>query len=192
MCRYVLWNSCDLWPDCSYETLICEVCGKYVRAGEMQLVMCDEMSLQRRDIICCHQPFFCHIRHNLLPTHSFAHTNQSKSGFNVTLTWLCIWNKASLWWQTYIVIWSNIFKFKVAIWSAKQKITPNQLKSESKLEDIHILTRLPNIVFVWSHLTWPCSRLPSLMNNHHHHHNFGPPSLISNGSLSPEWSTPSP
>ena len=52
----------------------------------MQLVMCDEMSLRRRDIICCHQPFSRHIQHNLLPAHSFAHTNQFKSGFHVTLT----------------------------------------------------------------------------------------------------------
>ena len=28
--RYMLRNSCDLWCDEPYETLICEVCGKYV------------------------------------------------------------------------------------------------------------------------------------------------------------------
>ena len=29
--RYMLRNSCDLWCDEPYETLICEVCGKYVQ-----------------------------------------------------------------------------------------------------------------------------------------------------------------
>lgn len=115
-----------------------------------------------------------HILHDWLPSytsHCFVDTSEAKRDCKEPPTSNLSKEVPLKTRQTYIWWFKrDISSLKVAICiCARRQITPIRLQYKSKLEETYFLPRLPNIGFVWSHLTRPCSRLVSLMNNHQAH-----------------------